>query len=117
AARKTLTRLLVRYGRHDDDVLTLLPVDGCCHLELRRELAGIQQPQHLVEIPTRAHRIHEHRLDELVGPDQVHRPHRLVVDGRATLGARAGVRRQHVVELRHREIAVAYQRIAYDAAG
>ncbi len=115
--RESLARFRIRHRRHDDDVLALLPVHRCRDLEPRRELAGIEEPQHLVEVATRAHRVDKHCLDQLVGPDQVDRAHGLIVDGRAAFGSRARIGRQHVVELRHRQVAVADQRIADHATG
>src|SRR3972149_4818585 len=68
-SRELLLRLGVGNRGHDDDVLTLLPIDRGGHLVLRGELAGIDETQHFVEIAAGAHRIGEHRLDLLVRTD------------------------------------------------
>src|SRR2546427_12512860 len=73
------------------------------------QLARIEEAQHLVEVAAGAHRIHDHRLDLLVGPDDEHGAHRGVVHGGAFAADRSGV--DHVVELRDGEICVADQRI------
>src|ERR1035437_566956 len=48
---------------------------------LRRELERIEHAQHLVEVAPRAHRIGKRQLDLLVGPDDEHGAHGLVVRG------------------------------------
>ena len=93
-----------------------MPVRGRRDLVARRELTRLEQAQHLVEIPSRAHRINQHGLDELVGPDQVDGSDGLVRRGRSALRRGAGVRRQHVVELGNVEVAVADQWVAHVAA-
>src|SRR5438309_1985212 len=52
-------RLFVRDRAGNDDVLAGLPVRGRRHAMLRRQLQGIDHPQHLVEIAPRCHRIDE----------------------------------------------------------
>src|SRR5213596_3943421 len=90
----------------DDHVLALLPVHRRGHLVLGRELAGVQEPQHLVEVAAGGHRIGQHRLDLLVRADDEHRAHRRVVGGGPALGGGAGRLRQHVVGLRHLQFGV-----------
>src|SRR5436305_15124432 len=54
-----LLGLVVGDGAGDDDVLALLPVHGCGHLVVGGELQGVDDPQHLVEVAARGHRIDE----------------------------------------------------------
>ena len=70
-----------------------------------------EQPQHLVEVAAGRHRIDQHRLDQLVGADQVDRADGLVGRRGAALRACAGVGREHVVELGDVEIVVGDDRI------
>src|SRR6267143_869499 len=51
-----LLRFLVGDRGDDDHVLALLPVHRRGHLVLGRELAGVEDPQHLVEVTARGHR-------------------------------------------------------------
>src|SRR5262245_35880428 len=74
-----LLRLVVGDGGDDDDVLPLLPVHRRRHLVLRRELAGVEEPKHLVEVTAGRHRVRQHGLDLLVRPDDEHRTYGRVV--------------------------------------
>ena len=72
----------------------------------RRQLAGIQESKHLVEVAPRAHRISQHRLDLPVRSDDEHGSHRGVVRRCPALSRCANVFRQHVVGLRHLQLGV-----------
>src|SRR5262245_30233652 len=68
-----LLGLVVGDGGDDDDVLPLLPVHRRRHLVLRRELARIEESQHLVEVAAGRHRVRQHGLDLLVRTYDAHR--------------------------------------------
>ena len=77
----------------------------------RRELAAVEQAQHLVEVAPGAHGVGEHGLHALVRADHEHRAHGGVVHRRAAFGAVAGVLRQHVEQFGDGEGRVADERI------
>src|SRR5205823_11407054 len=70
-----------------------------------RELHRVEQPQHLVEVAPRAHRIDDHRFHFLVRPDHEHRAHGGVVRRGAFPTGRVGV--NHVVQLGDGQVGVA----------
>ena len=107
--RVLLARVLVAHGGGNDHLLARLPVDRRRDRVFRAHLQRVEQPQHLVEVAPRAHRIDEHRLHFLVGTDDEDRAHGRVV--RRGARARRGVRMDHVVELRDVEVRVADERI------
>src|SRR2546428_2040823 len=109
ALRILLLGVLIGHRRRNDDVLARLPIHRRGDHMPGGQLAGIEEAQHLVEVAAGAHRIHDHRLDLLVGPDDEHGAHRGVVHGGAFAAGRIGV--GHVVELRDGEIGVADQRV------
>src|SRR3546814_3803845 len=76
----------------------MLPVDGGGDLVPGGKLAGIEQAKHFVEIAAAAHRIAQHRLDELVRPDQEDGAHRLV-GGRGPAFGRPRRSEEHTSEL------------------
>ena len=78
---------------------------------LRRQLAGIEQPQHLIEVAAGAHRIGQHGLDLLVRADDEDRAHGGVVRGGAAVRGGAGALGQHVVGRRHLEVGIADHRV------
>src|ERR1700733_10851590 len=65
--------VLVGDGRHDDDVLALLPIHWSRHRLPCRKLHRIQYPQYFVEVSPRGHRVDEHQLNLFVRPDDKHR--------------------------------------------
>ena len=107
----TSPRPLVGHRRRNDDVLAGLPVHRRRHRVLRRQLAGIEQPQHLVEVAAGGHRIGQHGLDLLVRTDDEDRAHGGVVRGGAAVGGGAGAFGQHVVSRRHLELGIADHRV------
>src|SRR4051812_1519259 len=111
ALRKLLLRILVAHGAGDDDVPSLLPVRGRRHLVLGGELDRVDDPEDLVEVPARGHRVVQDELDLLVGTDDEHRPHGGVVGRCARLRVARDGGRKHVVELRHLEVGIADHRI------
>ena len=70
-----------------------------------------EHPQNLVEVAARRHRVGQHELDLLVGADDEDRAHCLVQGRRAIFRGAGLLGGQHVVELRHLEIAVGDDRI------
>ena len=78
---------------------------------LRRQLYGIQHAQHFIEIPAGAHRIGDDQLDQLIRTDDKHGTDCGIVRRGPLFRGAAGVRVDHVVELGHLQVAVAYQRI------
>src|SRR6266849_3802211 len=106
-----LLRIFVADRAREDDVLSLLPVDGRRHLVLGGELNGIKHAQHLVEVSPGGHRVHQGELDLLVRPDNEHRAHRGVVRRSARLRIPGDRRRKHVVQLRNLEVRVADHRV------
>src|SRR5579872_4592522 len=102
-----LLGFLVGDRARDDDVFALFPVRGRGHAMLRGHLQGIDDAENFLEIATRGHRIDQHQLDFLVGPDDENVADRLVV-GRRAGGDVAGCRgREHVVKLGNVEIGIA----------
>src|SRR5579885_1673536 len=81
--RPDLLRLLVAHRTGNDHVLARLPVRRCRDAMLGGHLQRIEHTQDLVEVAARGHRIDEDQLDLLVGSDDEHVAHRLVVVRRA----------------------------------
>jgi len=67
----------------------------------------IEDPQDLVKVASRAHRVNEHQLDLLVGADHEHGAYRGIIRRRATIGRGSRIRRQHVIEFCKFEFRVA----------
>jgi hypothetical protein len=110
---ETRLSLIIGHRCDDDHVLALLPVHWRCDRMLRRKLAGVEEPQHLVEIAPAAHRVGQHRLDLLVRSDDEDGAHRGVVGRRPALGRVPGFRRQHVVKLCHLQLGIADHRVVH----
>src|SRR3546814_10185693 len=72
AAGEAFARFLFADRGHDDHILAMLPVDGGGDLVPGGKLAGIEQAKHFVELAAAAHRIEQHRLDELVRRSEEH---------------------------------------------
>ena len=87
ALRVFLLGVLIGNRGGNDHILARLPVHWCRHRVLGAELQRIEQTQHLVEVAAAGHRVDEHRLDLLVGPDEKYRAYSLVI----RCGALAGV--------------------------
>lgn len=85
---------LIRNSGRYDDVLTRLTVHRRCDAVLSRQLAGVEQTQHLIEISAGAHRIGQRCLDPLVRSNHEVRADRRVVGGGSAVGAVAGICRQ-----------------------
>src|SRR6185312_14970937 len=110
-AAELLVGLLVGDGGRQRHVLARLPVRRRRYLVLGGKLDGIERAEDLVEIPSCRHRVGERQFHLLVGPDDEHGAHRLVVGRRAALGTVAGGGGQHVVKLGDLEVLVADHRI------
>jgi len=80
------------------------------------ELRRVDDPEHLVEVAARRHRIDEHELDLLVGPDDEDVADRLVVGGRALGRIAVDTCGQHAAELGDVEVRVADQRVVQRVA-
>ncbi len=63
-----LLGLVVGHGRHDDDVLAVLPVGRRGDLVAGGELQAVDHAQDLVEVATGRGRVGDRELDLLVGP-------------------------------------------------
>jgi Ca2+:H+ antiporter len=92
ALRELPLGLLVAHRRHDDDVLTLLPVHRRRHPVGVGELERVDHTQDLVEVAPGRLRVGDHQPDLLLRIDHEHRPDRVhLVVGRM----------HHAVEVRH----------------
>ena len=103
-------RLVIAHRPGDDDVFTRLPVGRRGDFVRRGELKRVEYAQHLVEVPAGGHRIHEHELDLLVGPDDEDVADRLIVGRRAAVARAFQAGGQHAIQFRHAQIRVADHR-------
>src|SRR6516225_9324633 len=75
------------------------------------ELAGVEKPQHLIEVATGRHRIGQYRFDLFVGSDHEHRAHRGVVRWSTAFGGVTDSLGQHVIEFGDLKVWVPDQRV------
>jgi len=67
--REELRGFVVGHRVVDDDVLPLLPVDGCCDLVLVAELESINGTDYFVKVSSHSSRIRESQANDLLGVD------------------------------------------------
>src|SRR5262249_61071709 len=95
----------------ENGLVGMVQVCGSGDAVLGGKLQRVDNPQYLVEVAARGHRIDENELDLLVRADDEHVAHRLVVGGRTALRSARRGGWQHAVEFGDFQVGVAHHRI------